>query len=127
MSEIKKLHDQLKYVSSSLNDISHRTNDTGNMFISMASISSIAEDRATCDVLLLDKMVELLNVKSIIPCTDLNVSSHLKEEDIVLVMYNYPSMSRANIISKLDNGTKGYLDNKSFQVTNRLDFSKWTI
>lgn len=126
-SEIQKQAIDIKYISASLNDLVHRANDSTNMYISIASISSVDDDRTTCDLLLLDKNIVMLNVESIIPCSQLNTIGHLKQEDIVLVMYNYPSFSNANIIAKLNPTNKKYAEDEMFKVTNRLDFSKYAF
>jgi hypothetical protein len=126
-SEIQKLSEELNRVSLSLSDIRHKVNDPSNMYLSIASVSSVSADRTICNLLILDKNIQLPNVESRILCTQLNTVGHLKSEDIVLVMYNYPSLENASIIAKLNQIGKKYATDEAFKVTNRLDISKYAF
>lgn len=126
-SEQKKLDDYIHEFGQSLAILHKKTSDVGNMYISMASINSIQDNRTTCNILLLDKNIEILNVRSAIPTTVLNTCGHLKTGDIVLAIYSYPNYTNASIVAKLNQVNKLYTSDKAFEVTNRLNFSIYAI
>jgi hypothetical protein len=80
------------------------TTNPANLNFSIAMISSVYEDRSTCDILLLERNTFRKNIPSTIPAEILNAAGHLKNGDIVLITHKGSGMD-CRIIAKLQSTT----------------------
>lgn len=89
MSTLKTLTDSLKSMLSDVNILNSMVHTTNNIYFSQATVTSVDKNLTTCNVLLLEAMVNLEDVLITIPVNELNMSGHIQVGDTVLIGYNY--------------------------------------